>query len=353
MKKSILLACALMLAGHALKAQQSDAVTATLQDGAKTTVFSGFNSFKQALDSASQEGAVIILSSGSFANPGNIQKSIKLYGAGFQPDTLTGVAETRVMGDLRIQSTDEFAPKDVYIEGINGTGYFYLSGTQAITGTTIAKCKFDNQLRFQVNTDQTLIRQCYLPKDISGESKVATNFVISNCHLQNIGNNFDANSSLIVANCILTHTDCVHNPALYKNNLVANNYYGGGYRSGSLGGGSTCYNNIGWQGCIECNNNNVCSNNYYQTLFDSNWSNIFADGQNNLNYLNDAGQPRDWTLAEPEKYVGTDGTPCGLTGGDYPWNPIPSTPRIISSSVDNKTVDGKLKVTIKAEARAD
>ena len=90
---------------------------------------------------------------------------------------------------------------------------------------------------------------------------------------------------------------------------------------------------------------------YFFYYYLQDWASLFADGQNNLNYTTDDGVPRTWVLAEPTKYVGSDGTPCGVTGGDFPWNPIPATPRIISTSVDAKSEAGKLKVTIKAEAR--
>ena len=68
-------------------------------------------------------------------------------------------------------------------------------------------------------------------------------------------------------------------------------------------------------------------------------------------YLDAEGNPRNWVLADPTAYVDAEGTPCGVTGGEFPWNPIPATPRIISTSVDAKSEAGKLKVTIKAEAR--
>ena len=79
---------------------------------------------------------------------------------------------------------------------------------------------------------------------------------------------------------------------------------------------------------------------------------IFADGQGNLSYtLDDTQIPRRWEIANPDVFIGDDGTAVGPAGGDYPWDKIPSTPRIISSKIANKTVGGKLHVTVKAEAR--
>jgi hypothetical protein len=76
---------------------------------------------------------------------------------------------------------------------------------------------------------------------------------------------------------------------------------------------------------------------------------LFGDEQNNLDYLKGT-EPRSFTIADT--YMGNDGTVVGLHGGTYGWDKIPSTPRIISSTIDSKTsADGKLKVNIKAVAR--
>lgn len=347
--KKILLSL-LALAGYVTaSAQITDVVSATLITGDKTQVFYGYSSFATAVDSAEQTGSTIVLSPGAFSSPGTVQKSVKVYGAGFQPDTLTGLSETRVLGKLTIKSSDEFTPNDVHLEGIYFTDPMYLAGTPIISGTEVVKCRFGN-FNQGAPSDNTIIRQCYCTGGVYGESQVGTGFVISNCWLPRVSS-FETGSDVLVANCVITHDDCVYSAALYRNNLITSNYYGGGYRSGSLGAGSTCYNNVGWQGCIENNQNNTYANNYYASTWGNDWANIFADGQGNLDYTDAAGKPRNWELKEPTVYVGTDGNPCGPTGGIYPWNPIPTLPRIIETSVDTKAEPGKLKVNIKAEAR--
>lgn len=348
MKKLLLLLFALAGAVSA-SAQLSDGVSATLIDGDTTKVFYGYDSFRNAYAAAKQTGCTIVLSPGAFSTQEYINKSVKVYGAGFQPDKESGVGDTRIMGHVRIQSTDDFTPEDVHLEGLYVTNNIYVTGPKVISGLEIVKCRMENFYQ-QAPTSGTIIRQSYIKGSIGGENKVGDSFVVSNCYLQVI-NNFAAGSQLMVANSVLTHGDCIHSAALYKNCIFSSNYYGGGFRSGSIGAGSTCYNNVGWQGCIECNQNNVYADNYYEGVWGGKWNAFFADGQDNLNYTDTDGNPRTWELAEPEKYVGTDGTPCGLTGGDFPWNPIPTQPRIVSTSVDAKSVPGKLKVNIKAEAR--
>ena len=61
---------------------------------------------------------------------------------------------------------------------------------------------------------------------------------------------------------------------------------------------------------------------------------------------------KTFALKYPDKYLGEDGSQIGLYGGLYPWNKIPSTPRIIASEIDAKTsAEGKLKVNITVEAQ--
>lgn len=82
------------------------------------------------------------------------------------------------------------------------------------------------------------------------------------------------------------------------------------------------------------------SGTYANCYYDyTNWATLFGDEQNNLNYLKGT-EPRSFTIADT--YMGNDGTVVGLHGGTYGWDKIPSTPRIISSTIDSKTsADGK------------
>jgi hypothetical protein len=57
------------------------------------------------------------------------------------------------------------------------------------------------------------------------------------------------------------------------------------------------------------------------------------------------------TDAAKTQYLGMDGTQVGIYGGDFAFDPAPSTPRITKCVVAPKsTADGKLKVTITVSA---
>ncbi len=343
MKKFFLFAVALVgtMLAHA---QLSDGVSATLQAGETTTVFYGSDAFKDAISAAPNADGVITLSPGAFANPGVISKSLKIYGAGFLKDEANNIAETRVIGDLTITSTDDITPV-VRAEGVYFSGNVVVKGTQAVKNTEIVKCSF---ARFynSVETNNTTIRQNYAREGIYGEDKLATSFLVTNCWVPQISG-FTTACDITVTNCILSG-NCTHSYALYRNNLINRYYYNWEDRR-QVESGSSCYNNVGHKYCLERDGDTTCDNNYY---INNNWGEILKDGQANLNFfLTDTSTPRTWELADPTTYVGTDGTPCGVTGGDFPWNPVPATPRIISTSVDAKTTPGTLKVSIKAEAR--
>ena len=103
---------------------------------------------------------------------------------------------------------------------------------------------------------------------------------------------------------------------------------------GSIGSGATSKNNlfIGVNGTGTNNSNDV------------NWTGI-----NEVGVWADTGY---YELKYPKKYIGTDGTQVGIYGGEYPWNIIPSTLRLLESDIDTKTsAEGILKVSIKVEAQ--
>jgi hypothetical protein len=123
------------------------------------------------------------------------------------------------------------------------------------------------------------------------------------------------------------------------------NSYGSSYRCNSFSDGAVVINSIMrvYKGGV------ITRTNCYDLIA---WSDFYADGQNDAAfYLTDTTTPRTWTLKAPETYVGDDATQIGPAGGEYPWDIIPSTPRITQSTIGSKTVDGKLSISIKAEAR--
>ena len=348
MKHLFSMAVALFMTATSFAQVVSEAISATLQRGESTTVYYGTDALKQALENA-EEGNIITLSSGTFSAPANFNKSVKIYGAGHEDDTLTGVARTFLAGGVTMNGLDGQHPDYFYMEGvwINGdVNINKLETDSLIQGTKFVKCRMGT-IRMKNNSDATIFRQCYIYGNIEGSGSIATGFIAQNCYITDRVQWFDTKSAVLIDHCALPyegyHCSYSHGPYLYKNSFICN----------CLDLGATTVNCVGDHGKLSNGDQNTsvsCYTNY------SNWgeylASIFADGQGNLSYtLNDTQIPRRWEIANPDVFIGDDSTAVGPAGGSYPWDKIPSTPRIISSKIGNKTVGGKLHVTVKAEAR--
>lgn len=344
MKHLFSMAVALFMTATSFAQVVSEAISATLQRGESTTVYYGTDALKQALDDA-EEGNIITLSSGTFSTPANFNKSVKIYGAGYEDDTLTGVARTFLAGGVTMDGLDGQHPDYFYMEGVWINGDININKLETdtlIQGTKFVKCRMGT-FNMKSNSDATILRQCFINGHIHGNNAVATGFIAQNCYITDRVQWFDTKSVVLIDHSILTYNTYGHGPYLYKNSII--NYY--------LDLGATAVNCVGTHREISNNSQNTLVHCYTEY---SNWADylgsIFTDGQKNLNYtLDGTSIPRRWEIADPETFMADDSTAVGPAGGSYPWDKIPSTPRIISSKIGNKTVGGKLHVTVKAEAR--
>lgn len=63
---------------------------------------------------------------------------------------------------------------------------------------------------------------------------------------------------------------------------------------------------------------------------------------------------KSFKINQPENAWCTDNTETGLYGGLYPYNPIPSIPRITECEIDpSVTTGGKLRIRVKAQAQTE
>lgn len=347
--KKLLLSLVALLGAIAVNAQQTEATTATLQTGDVSKVFYGIDAFKTALTEA-QDGSIITLSSGVFNVPSNLDKSVKIYGAGMEDDAETGIVKTTLNGVIYINGVDGVQTDNIYMEGIYVNGSIYIAATDddQIENFKVVKCRFAG-LDCRENSNRFIFRQCRINGGMGGNNSVATGMMIQNCWIDGIIRNFATESTLVVDHCLFSgnpdadYGNQWHGPYYYKNTIMYAS--GSGYHCHAISDGGVLINclNRFTRGGV------TTKTNCYAEIA---WSDLFADGQNDAAfYLTDTTTPRTWALAAPETYVGDDGTQIGPAGGEYPWNLIPSTPRITQSTIASKTVDGKLSISIKAEAR--
>ena len=147
--KKLLLSLVALLGAIAVNAQVvSETISATLQNGETTTVYYGTDALKTALNNA-VDGSIITLSSGTFSTPGNITKSVKIYGAGYENDPVTGVARTFLDGGINMSGVEGVHVDNFYMEGlyVNGAVYIADAGSdELIEGVKLVKCRTTNIL---------------------------------------------------------------------------------------------------------------------------------------------------------------------------------------------------------------
>ena len=336
-------------------AQISDGVTATLQNGAITTVYYGIDAFKTAITNA-QDGGIITLSSGTFNVPDNIDKSVRIYGAGMEDDATTNIAKTYLVGGINIKGVEGVQKDNIYMEGLYINGSIYIENTDddLIENLKVVKCRFAG-LDCRENSNHFILRQCRIEGSIGGSSSVATGMMVQNCYITGRIGGFATESAVLFDHCLSvlwTDADYENNrndAHVYKNCILR---YKDSYHASGLKTGAVAVNCMGCYGYMKSNGNTLTNCYTDQSSALPTYGELFADGQNDLDYyIKDTTTPRTWKLVAPETYVGDDNTQIGPAGGEFAWDFIPSTPRITQSNIASKTVDGKLSISIKAEAR--
>ncbi len=349
--RKILLSAVMATVALVSQAQSNDAPMATLQHGEQTLVFTGIDAFVNAYNAAADSADVIILSSGYFNAPNLIRKSISVYGAGMEDDPTTGSKATELSRDLSFQPGDiidddgnkvtaAVKVNGVHLEGlrINGSISPYSATDNSkipMEKLTIAKCKFGS-LNYNDGLDMNnvTVRQCVITNMIN--KATYNNLLVSNSYVEKI--NFHRNSKNVqFDHCIIKSPSYYDNgPYLCTNSILL---------YGPLPTGSTARCNI------LVGSNNLGTG--IQTDSYGNWLNlanagVWAEDGEDGTY----GETKSFDLKYPTKYIGTDNTQVGLHGGLYAWNKIPSTPRIVESTIDTRTsAEGKLNISIKVEAQ--
>jgi len=340
MKKKFLF-CAILATAYAFSAnaQETEMITATLQHGNQTTVFYNKTAFINAYNAAADTLDVITLSSGTFSSPGVIEKSLTIYGQGFETDTITGIEPTIIDGsELPIYANG------THLEGLLINNRLNI-GKSGVTShdNSIIRCRMMG-VKFNSDSYDTEITQCVIASKMDpvsghinggytvwGGEKVeytAHNLNISNCWISGGIQLFSVPESTIhVDHCILwTHylasniPGGSYGPYYYTNNIIYK-----GFDEGATSKGNKSGTAIG-------------------TLFEDEGEDGYYDAKKSLAVI------AFDSLNGDEINRGTDGTVIGLYGGVYGWKKIPSIPRITKTTIDTSSAnEGVIKVNIAAE----
>ena len=330
--KIFLLTLVAMLLPQVVFAQDSDEATATLQIGDRTSIFVGMDAYIQALNAAreAQQPCVITLSPNIFNGtstrvPGNT----KIIGMGYNNED-DGVKRTFIRGSMYIGEGE--TTENVHIEGVYIEADILLFSDVCMKNAKIFRVRC-RDISPRCNTDGLTIRETVMGglNCFYAQNAVHTNMQVQNSILSR------PYYMPVSAQVVFDHD--VFN---YEDRMGAHYYL-------------NCIMN---RCCVEGGimNNCVITNESTQSEAVSgtgnylgvNHAEFWADGSKNINWR----EGRWYELANPDNYPGSDGTQVGIYGGAYPFNRIPTTPRITKSEIDDRTsAEGKLHVNIEAQAQ--
>ncbi|MBQ6653553.1 MAG: hypothetical protein IJM81_09240 [Prevotella sp.] len=317
---------------------QNVASVAVLQTGDEVKVYNGIEALRNAYNDAAETGSVITLSEGTFNSPGEIKKSVSIYGTGFEADAKHGISQpTIINGKLNyLTGSDEQSLERPRLEGIYVNNEVNVQQTKELT---IAKCRIGNFNISGNNAEAITIRQSLIEGHIQGSNEIK-GLDVENCYISYRVLANHADNQILINHCLLpTGSEGGHARAVYTN-CIFNGLYRAGIATNSVVKNCILYG-TGTDGCITEGN---------WVISDNDRANIFDDGKYLDNYYGSFYDgTRTYKLQDPETYVGTDGTEVGMCGGDYPWSKVPATPVVKNLKVE---VDGMtLKVNYETEVR--
>ena len=291
--------------------------------------FSGVNSLINAVNNAEASGDVIILSSGTFNVPGEINKAVSIYGQGFED------ASTRTYLNNRLQyrSTGEGSLDNIHLEGLYIGSHLNLlndGNRSPMKNLTVEKC-FITGMFLYMDNDRTTIRNCVIQGDLKSypSDYTATNMLIENCWKDGGSfNHFTTDSEITIKNSIFYcrsvsgfDNSSAFIKANYENSVIA---------SCSLAANSTATN------CVLIG---VSSAN--ATTTDCQTASSVTEAFENVTTL--VYSPGTVPVLKSD-YEG-----IGITAGDYAWNTTPSQPTMNFETTLVKDTDGYYKIGTAAD----
>ncbi len=301
-----------------------------LREGQPVGIFYGAASLTNAVNAAEPTGDIILLSSGTFNNPGEIKKSVSIYGQGHE-----GANRTLIQGKLSLRPSEPGSIDNIHLEGLFLENHFNIlndGDRSPISNLTVVKCHVTGMFLYMPSSNVTL-RNCIIQGDLKTYpgSYTTTNMLIESCWKDGGSFNiFTAESTITVRNSIF---NCRSISGFDNSNSFCKATFENSILMGcNLGAGSTVTN---------CTLLNVNASAADLALTDcwtlSSVPEVFTNAETLVYEEGAVPTPKS-------NYVGTDGTPIGITGGNYPWSDVPSQPNVNIETTLTKDVDGFYKI---------
>lgn len=356
MKKLFLSLVALMVATMSY-AQSS--VLATLSHGGEISTYYGATALKEA-HAAAQHGDVITLSSGSFQAV-DITKALTIRGAGMQTDPILKIYPSVVVGKFNINVADSLEQR-LTVEGICCDNTVKVYNT--LKDATFIKSRFATftSINGQTNGYGIMSNLAFIHCKIAGSfynqnEGNSVSFVNSMIMNPIVGYNGYTNNSFEFTNCVVRwdgryqtlpnyNYDHPYNSsyyAIYRNCILISNSNTGSYNT--LSNTNLIYNCLGIAPTNMFTNISASGGNMFYTTTNlsdvfKTWTGTYTDAEN-----------FELTDEAKTQYLGDDGREVGIYGGNLPFTPNPTNPKITKFNVASKsTADGKLSVDIEVKA---
>ncbi len=337
------------LAAAAMSYAQSS-VLATLSHEGEISTYYGARALKSAHEAA-EHGDVITLSSGSFQAT-NITKAVTIRGAGMQVDSIAQIYPSVIVGSFYIDVPDSIE-QHLTVEGIycdNNT----VTVRNTLSNATFIKSRFysfssiyESAYGYGFMKNLTFIH-CKIQNSFSNyNSGNSISFVNSLVSTPYVGDSSRPNNSFEFTNCIVRWTSTYPYEssyyAIYRNCILSSSFTSDSVNK--LSSTNLVYNSLG-----------IASTNMFAKIA-ALGSSMFYTATN----MEDVFKTWTGTVSEIEtyeltdeaktKYLGDDGKELGIYGGNLPFTPNPTNPKITKFNVASKsTADGKLSVDIEVKA---
>lgn len=317
MKRLFLFICVAFIA-VATKAQTS--LLATLSHNGEISTFYSSKALSEA-HKAAQDGDVITLSGGMF-DPITVTKNVTIRGAG-----MAGPNPTIISGTLNINRASENG--SITLEGLYVN--HRLVSFKACNNVSLIKCRIK---RFEANSHDTQntptnlrVIQCEFLEYCAVVGSGATfmnSFIVGrryhetcqNCIIQYSFSGLGSESSLF-DNCIFVDSDKSTTSSISSDNVAQGCYYIG-----------------------------VAAKPFKYMTNDTN--KVFPAG---TNFLKEGTTTYELLDELKNTWLGTDGTQVGMHGGNLPFDPETTVPKIKKFEVSSKTsADGKLSIGLEIDA---
>ena len=344
--KKLFFTMVVILMSTALSYAQNTLV-ATLSHGDNITMYYGVNALSEAYKAA-QSGDVIMLSGGTF-NAVNIAKAVTIRGTGIDAIFPTCVTNNFTI-NIPANDTNRLS-----LEGIDFKGTITTKGSSTnflCLKSRIATLNWQTQASSEIEKTALFIH-CKLTKlfELKGTNTV--------CFINSSITDFWGSSSYTASaqfiNCVLYGY-----PSEYHNSTFINSIMFG------MNGGHKIYEGdaVLPAECMamNCVTFFACKDGY-ASINDASYGPYSELQGGSINCMTstlgifkrfiefDGDQSFELTDEAQSMYLGTDGTQVGMYGGDNPYNPTPTYPRITKMNVASKTTpDGKLSVEIEVSA---